>query len=271
MPIVWEKIILYLSGADVVNCMKVNKLLRSAIGQCITSSSKLHQKMDRAATVSAIGRGRFKSTFPVHFSCQKDSAHRRYWKSLRPELKIYGFYAIDDIWFLKKSHSDDLDIHKLSSTHDETRFKKTLRTDESFGDPMVTAFPTPHPNQYIIDDNISATINLLEVGDFSAKIVSSSPVNLSDKVQELTTIEEHHSRPYCIRYKLFIETVGENRYRLSLKLIASNGLFGTSRLLYNVGPEFDAIYPFHTASNEEVRFTAKLIPVLPLFDSLHLL
>ncbi len=97
MFIVWEKIISNLSGADVANCLKVNKRLRIIVGQFLASSSKLHREIDLKATVQSLKKGKFQSTATVHFKCK--NSNRQFMKNFGSSISDDDFFAIDDIWF----------------------------------------------------------------------------------------------------------------------------------------------------------------------------
>ncbi len=67
MIIVWETIMLNLSGSDIANCLRVCRGLRWAIRQCLETNSRLRLRADQAAMASSLSKGWIQSKATIAF------------------------------------------------------------------------------------------------------------------------------------------------------------------------------------------------------------
>ncbi len=182
---IWEMIMSCLSATDVANCLKVNKGMRSAFGQCINLNSRLRQKLDLAATVRAIERRKLKSTAKLQLECIK---YRTKGKCVVP---------FDGVLFYRQDGPLYKDTFECSPKGDIVFYKAFSKTG-SYCQSVV--FPTTNPKRFFISDldNVDfAEMTLIEIEPGSVRTIDTSSKYYP------SAQEGCFENPYCIQYRLF--------------------------------------------------------------------
>ncbi len=266
MPSIWEEIISNLSGEDVAICLRVNRALRSAIGQCLLSSTRLREKTDAKAAACAFEKGILRSRVQVQF-------RQKYRTGKREEGT---FFALDNVWYYRQNNqAKRFIVVRLSEDHERVLFRGSLRTSEGSEaiEKAFRVFPTGNSNRYFVSDSLCVgeccfcfcghytNAKLMEIGDQSAAFVplpESSPhlelEKCGDAHNQVLDESEVHGPPCCVRYRLYNprneEAQGPSR-RIIMSLLSSNGEFSKSVVVTQDNP--DHFVNFHLPSNDEVK------------------
>ncbi len=256
MPSIWEEIISKLSGEDVALCLRVNRALRSAIGQCLMSNTRLREKMDAKATACAFGKGILKSNFQVQFISREEINGRD------------GFFALDNIWYYRQHESRFFDVLKLEPDFKNVLFKKSFNAHKIVDEVVypIVALPTEDEKRFFVNDATYknrdsltkyAVPNLIEAKTHRAKLITNNDnpfhaKDASDTWIELLNDSEQCQSPYCVRYRMYQLRQRRDDFttKVVLAFLKPNGEFNKSVVVYD-GTDHNTF--FHLPSNDEVK------------------
>ncbi len=233
-----------LSASDVAICLKVCKSLRSTIGKCLASKTKLSHQINVAATKCAFAKEKVHLIEEIHFENKHEKAPRG------------SFFGIDDAWFYRDVHSQSIEV--MTQCRKQIDCVRETRPDADTTVWPIPAFPTQNPQLYFV---YSLTSFLMEVGSSSAKIASifksSSRPDSGDDKQEMLSENADQSQPFCIRYKIFQQKKDDN-YVLSMSLLGNHGEISKSITIDRSNRSYSIRRVYHLASNEEVKNSTDL-------------
>ncbi len=245
MSDIWENIMLNLPGTDVANCLKVCKGLRSAIRQCLETSSKFKHVMDVAATAAAIGKGRILSSSKCTFTDGRD---------------YHLLCALDGIWYHRKHNQssctrlDSAELQPNDSTNNPSVAKGNIRISSWYSN--IVIHPTLDPKMALVQGESC----LSSVVGVNTLVLDTQPIKLvHDDFCKWLLPSEHQrveigqigQRPRCIRHRLFLlKNIAGERPNLVMNIL--NGTKDNSINDYVVisKPSSDKI--MHLSSNEQV-------------------
>ncbi len=223
MPKVWENILSNLSGSEVANCFRVSWDLRAAIGQCLGTKSRFRQRLDIAATRSAIRDSKILSRKLVRFSACKNNHN----------CILDRLCAIDNVWLNysrknKQTYVCQQDL--LGNTNDNGAIEYSFPQNES---DSLHFLPTLDFSRlmYVTDCKMTS----VEFGDKSAKtqIVHECP---SNELYFAALNEYYLYYPYCATYRLYSEPVEKSlgMIRINMCLLEPDGKLSSIVKLYEI-------------------------------------
>ncbi len=196
---IWEMIVSNMTAQDVANCLKVNHGFRMALGQCISSNTKLRQELDAAATVRALNRGTVKSTSVVQISHENK----------------YGFcnevVSIDGTWFYLQESKDRTGTIRLDSkdknvVHCYYSYKFMCGFTHAF-----IVLPTRNPKQFFIRDiNNYYGDSLIEKQSRSVKQIAPSK-EMKNIIDLGHLLGRNNLTPHFAKYRLYESTENGSR------------------------------------------------------------
>ncbi len=223
-------IISYLSATEVANCLKVNKGLRSAFGQCINLNSRLRQELNLAATVSALERRKPKSTAQVQLECKKGRTKGK--RVVLFDGVLFYSYRQD-----RFSYKDTIECNSKGDIVFYKAFSKTGAHYQS------VVFPTRNPKRFFIkhlDKFGLATMTLIEIEPGIVRTIG--------KYTQRAQVERF-MKPYCVQHRLFF-----NYHKVYMELLNERAEPERKILLHDFEHDGNNISGrlIHLASMEEV-------------------